>query len=98
TVVRARVGPLAGVVAAALQFAFAEACAGTVLAGARLEIENVPLAVFCPACASERTIASPQRLLCPVCGEATPDVVSGRELEVASVEVEDVEPSTAADR
>lgn len=85
-----RIGPLSGVVPEALAFAFDAATAGTPLTCAALAIEPVPLVVRCPACAADRALPGPQRLRCPVCGGATPDVVSGRELEVVSVEVEDV--------
>jgi hydrogenase nickel incorporation protein HypA/HybF len=91
--VRLRLGPLSGVVAQALRFAYDEAAAGTVLEGSALEIEEVRAAVFCPACHAERELQNVQRLCCPICGSATPDVVRGRELEVESVEVEDV-PTT----
>jgi hydrogenase nickel incorporation protein HypA/HybF len=91
--VRVRLGPLSGVVAQALRFAYDEAAAGSVLEGSALVIEEVRAAVFCPACNAERELESVQWLCCPVCGSATPDVVRGRELEVESVEVEDV-PTT----
>ena len=43
---------------------------------------------YCPGCAGERTLASPQELSCPVCGTPTPEIVRGRELEVVALEVE----------
>jgi hydrogenase nickel incorporation protein HypA/HybF len=91
--VRLRVGPLSGVVAEALRFAYDAAAAGTALEGSILQIEHVTPAVFCPACRAERELAAVQPLRCPVCLTPTPDVVRGRELEVASVEL--MEPSTA---
>jgi hydrogenase nickel incorporation protein HypA/HybF len=75
------------VVREALLFSFDLAAAGTVIEGARLEIEEVPVAVFCPACGEERTLPGIQSFLCPVCGAPTPDVVRGRELELATMEV-----------
>jgi hydrogenase nickel incorporation protein HypA/HybF len=90
TRVRVRIGPLSGVVPEALVFAFDAATAGTMLAGAALDVEAVPLVAHCPACDADRELPGPQRLRCPACGGATPDVVSGRELDVVSVEVEDV--------
>ena len=91
--VRLRLGPLSGVVAEALLFAYDAATGGTALQGSTLEIEPVTPAVFCAKCGKERELASIQRLCCPVCLTPTPDVVRGRELEVVSVEV--MEPAVA---
>lgn len=82
-----RVGPLAGVVHHALRFSFDLAAEGTTIAGARLEIEETALVVFCARCDVERTLSDVQHFRCPVCHELTPHVVSGRELELAALEV-----------
>ena len=87
--VHLRLGPLSGVVKEALEFAYEASCYGTLLAGSRLIIEDQPVVVYCPACRTERTLASIQRFVCPECGVATPQVVSGRELELSALEVED---------
>jgi hydrogenase nickel incorporation protein HypA/HybF len=87
--VRLRLGPLSGVVAEALLFAYDAATAGTALEGSTLEIERVTPAAFCPKCRKERELSNIQRLRCPVCHTPTPEVVRGRELEVLSVEVSD---------
>ena len=87
--VRLRLGPLSGVVAQALLFAYDAATEGTALQGSVLEIEEVTPAVFCAKCGKERELASVQRLRCPVCRSPAPEVVRGRELEVLSVEVFD---------
>jgi len=95
-----RLGPLSGVVSDALLFSFDLAAAGTSIEGARLEIEDVPVVVFCPACGEERQLPGIQCFQCPVCGTPTPDVIRGRELELATLEVaamEDVK-SAAPDR
>lgn len=83
-----RLGPLSGVVKDALVSAFDLAREGTPLERANLVIEEVPLVAHCPACGVPRTLDSPQLLGCPVCGAATPEVVSGRELEVVALEIE----------
>lgn len=89
TAVHLRVGPLSGVVAEALTFSFEVAAQGTAIAGARLEIERVPLVAWCDACGAEQVIASIQYLRCPACGGPTPRVVAGRELELKALEVVD---------
>jgi len=90
--VHLRVGALSGVVSDALRFAFDVACRDTPLAGARLVIEEVPIAVFCPKCRAERTLRA-ARLRCPVCGTPTPELVRGTELELTVLEVDDNAPA-----
>jgi hydrogenase nickel incorporation protein HypA/HybF len=85
--VHLRLGVFAGVDKAALMFAYELACEGTPLEGSRLEIETVPLVVFCPICCEERTPPSLYELCCPECLAPTAQIVSGREMEVASLEV-----------
>ncbi len=87
--VTVRVGALSGVVPAALRFAWGPATAGTFAAGSRLDLEEVPLAAWCPACRAERELPAFPRLACPVCGAPTPEVLRGRELEILSMEIED---------
>jgi hydrogenase nickel incorporation protein HypA/HybF len=83
-----KLGPLSGVVKEALVSAYELAREGTSLDQARLVVEEVPLVAWCPACSLQHTLPSVQELCCPVCGTPTPDVVSGRELEVVALEIE----------
>ncbi len=86
--IRVRVGPLSGVVADALQSAFTLACEGTGLDAADLVIEEAPLVIYCTGCAAEQKPESPFMLVCPLCGVEAPTVVSGRELEISTVEID----------
>jgi hydrogenase nickel incorporation protein HypA/HybF len=83
-----RLGPLSGVVGDALRSAYELARECSPLTGAALIIEEVPLVVYCPGCAAERTLTSVQQLCCPACGTPTPEVVRGRELEIFALEIE----------
>jgi hydrogenase nickel incorporation protein HypA/HybF len=83
-----RLGPLAGVVKEALMSAFQLAREGSPLATVDLRIEEMPLVAYCAVCAAERNVPSPLDLCCPVCGTATPEIRSGRELEIVALEVE----------
>jgi hydrogenase nickel incorporation protein HypA/HybF len=94
---RLKLGPLSGVVREALLFSFDLAAAGTAIEGARLEIEDVPVVVFCQNCKAERPLPSIQCFQCPACGTPTPDVVQGRELELTALEVTE-EAHAAPDR
>ncbi|MDQ3684422.1 MAG: hydrogenase maturation nickel metallochaperone HypA [Acidobacteriota bacterium] len=84
-----KLGGFAGVVKGALLFSYEVACQGTALEASRLVIEEVPVAVYCPTCESETTLASIQRLCCSACGALTSQIVRGRELEVVALEIED---------
>ena len=90
-----KLGPLSGVVKDALLFSWGVAAEGTAIAGARLDVTDVPLVVFCTTCAAERTLEEPY-LVCPVCETPTPSVVTGRELELFALEVQDVEDHVEA--
>jgi hydrogenase nickel incorporation protein HypA/HybF len=76
------------VVKEALLSAYDLAREGTPFARTELVVEDVPLTAYCPACATGRTVASVLDLCCPDCGAPTPEVLSGRELEVFALEVE----------
>ncbi len=86
--VHLRLGPLSGVVKEALLSAFEMARAESSLPEARLEIEDVPLVVFCPECQRNRAAVSIQMLCCAECGAPTPDVVQGRELDIIALEIQ----------
>jgi hydrogenase nickel incorporation protein HypA/HybF len=87
--VHVRIGALAAVVPEALQFSFDVAAADSMVSGARLVIERVPVAVRCDTCGKPRTLEAPQPLQCPVCGTPASAVLAGRELELVAVEVDD---------
>jgi hydrogenase nickel incorporation protein HypA/HybF len=83
----ARVGRLSGVVKEALRFSFDLAAEGTACEGAALDIEEVSVSVLCPRCDAPRELPNDWRFACPTCGTPTPNVLTGRELELVSVEI-----------
>ncbi|MCP9493885.1 MAG: hydrogenase maturation nickel metallochaperone HypA [Pyrinomonadaceae bacterium MAG19_C2-C3] len=83
-----KLGRLSGVVKEALLFSYEVACEGTPLQGSRLCIEEIPVTVYCPACDAERALASIQHFRCPICDTPTPQIMQGKELEVAALEIE----------
>jgi len=87
TAVGLRVGSQSGAVAFALEGAWPIATAGTSLEGARLELELVQAAIWCPACKSEREIDEFYALTCPVCGTPSGALTRGREFEVTFAEL-----------
>jgi hydrogenase nickel incorporation protein HypA/HybF len=85
--VHLKLGALSGVVKDALLFSYELACNGTPLEGSVLRIEEVPVVVYCANCDAEKTLNSIQRFCCPSCGTLTPEVVSGKQLEVVGIEI-----------
>ena len=86
--IHVRVGELAGVSTDALDFAFECLSASTPLAGARLVFDPVPLVVACDACGQQSPVED-LVFRCGVCGSERTRIVSGRELEVRTLELED---------
>jgi hydrogenase nickel incorporation protein HypA/HybF len=83
--VRLRVGALAGVVPAAMQFCFDVATESTPLEGAVLEIESIPARVRCVECEAESAIEDGLPLC--LCGSANVQILAGQELLIQDVEV-----------
>jgi hydrogenase nickel incorporation protein HypA/HybF len=88
TVVSVRFGRLRQIVGASLAFAFDIVARETVCEGARLEQEVVPARLRCAPCAHEWEIDVPA-FRCPRCGGADVATLSGDELEVESIEIEE---------
>jgi hydrogenase nickel incorporation protein HypA/HybF len=86
-VVHLRLGRLSGVDKDALSFSYSVACEGTALASSRLLIEEIEVAIFCPACRVERPTRSFPLLICAECGVAGERVLHGEELEITAMEM-----------
>jgi hydrogenase nickel incorporation protein HypA/HybF len=86
-VLNLRVGTLSGVVPDALNFAFEAMAPGTAAEGGELRIESVPACFWCLACQAEFR-AEDLLAVCPKCQSASRELRGGRELELASLEVE----------
>lgn len=102
SVVRARIGRLRQVVPETLAFYFEIAARETPCEGAVLESERVPSLLRCAACAAEWDPAPAPAgeraelvisFRCPSCGSSDHSVVSGDELTVEEIDVE--EPARA---
>jgi hydrogenase nickel incorporation protein HypA/HybF len=82
-----RVGSLAGVDPEALALAFEVVMAESIAAGARLLIESVPALARCPACLGTYPVLN-GICLCPHCGGLGGHLLQGRELQLATLELE----------
>ncbi|MFJ9825039.1 hydrogenase maturation nickel metallochaperone HypA [Streptomyces sp. NPDC101160] len=83
--IRLETGELAGIVADSLHFCFELACAGTLVEGAELITTTVPGTARCEPCSRVWEVGMPPRLLCPDCGGAAVELLSGRELRIREV-------------
>ncbi len=84
-----KLGPLSGVDKEALLFCYGSATEGTGLEGSELEFEEVPLSGECKHCGKVQPAQSAQRLFCAECDNPMPELVTGKELEIASLEIDD---------
>ena len=83
-----QIGALSGVVPDSIEFCFEACTKGTLLDGARLEIDQVPGAGRCHSCGTcgpVETLFDP----CASCGAFGLELVSGEELRVKEIELED---------
>ena len=86
--VTVKVGHLRQVVPSALEFAFELVAEGTAVAGAELELEEVPAAGICRDCGVE-SVLDGFPLVCRRCDGLDMQVTRGEELLVDSLEIED---------
>jgi hydrogenase nickel incorporation protein HypA/HybF len=84
-VVRVRIGTMSGVMATPLEFSWDVATQGTRLDGARLDIETVPVTVYCLDC--DEVVQPDAGVRCPKCEMPSIHLRSGKELEVTSVDL-----------
>lgn len=83
--VSVKIGRLTGIVPDSLRYYFDLLSPGTPLAGATLVIEEVPIHGRCIDCAADFDIDA-LAFTCPACGSGFVDLLSGRELQVVSVD------------
>ena len=83
-----KLGCLSGVVKEALLSAYQLAREQTPFEETQLVIEEVPVLVHCPSCRSHAGRGVGAELCCAECGTPSPDVVSGRDLELVAMEIQ----------
>lgn len=91
TGITVRIGRLSSVVPDTLRHYFAILAPGTLLEGAALIIEEVPIRGRCADCGARFEIET-LSFTCPLCGGGLVELVSGRELEVVSLDTADEVP------
>jgi hydrogenase nickel incorporation protein HypA/HybF len=81
-----KIGKLAAVVPDSLRFCFDVAVKDTPLDGAKLVIQELPVVARCRDCDTQWTISSPA-FTCENCNSGSLEILSGRELDVESIEI-----------
>jgi hydrogenase nickel incorporation protein HypA/HybF len=93
-VVRVRIGEMAGVVPDSLEFCFTAIVKDTSFPDAVLAIERVPFILVCSSC-GKRFRSEAGLAVCPSCGSLVTTVVSGTELQVVEIELDDIPQETS---
>lgn len=88
--VNLKIGKLAAVVPESLRFCFEIASKDSLLSGAALHIEEIPVRARCKQCDTVWTIDEPV-FQCQQCNSGQIDIISGRELNIESIEIADEE-------
>ncbi len=86
------IGGLRRIVPDILRFGFEIAAADSAAAGADLVIEHVPIRFRCNGCNAE-SVVDEAIYLCPACGSGDVTALSGDELMLKSVDIEDGQDS-----
>ena len=86
--VNLQVGKLSAIVPDSLRFCFDLVVKDTPLDGAELAIEELPVVARCKDCDTEWTVTEAV-FTCTHCQGGNIDILSGRELDITSIEIED---------
>lgn len=85
--IQVQIGVLSGVEPDALHFCFDAVTQGTPAEGATLEVETIPMKGRCMDCDQEFSIQD-YRHVCPHCHSFAVEELQGRELRVASIDMD----------
>jgi hydrogenase nickel incorporation protein HypA/HybF len=89
--VRLRVGALASVVVESLEFCWGIATKDTPLERSKLVVNVLPVVMHCLPCGADVELEGVQSFRCPRCGEPCSDLRQGRELEIESFEIDEMD-------
>ena len=81
-----KIGKLAAVVPDSLRFCFDVAVKDSLLDGAKLSIQELPVTAWCKDCDTQWTINGPV-FTCENCDGGSLEILSGRELDIESIEI-----------
>jgi hydrogenase nickel incorporation protein HypA/HybF len=84
--VNLKIGRLAAVVEHSLTFCFEIITKDTPLENASLEIDFIPVTMHCRSCGNRWEVTGPV-FTCPVCEDGKVEMLTGREIEITSIEL-----------
>ncbi len=88
--IKVKVGRFSNILPDSLSFCFDAIIQSTSYTNVKLKIEEVALEIICDQCKSKNNI-EPYSFTCPACGSAQIKLVSGSELTVEEIELEEEE-------
>ncbi len=91
--IKLQIGALSCVHQNALEFSFELVTKGTILEGASLKIETLPVTIYCEHCEQEVQLPGIQKFRCPQCDLPSSDIRQGKELEIVAIEITENEPA-----
>jgi hydrogenase nickel incorporation protein HypA/HybF len=94
-VIKLRLGQFTTIAREALEFAFEVARLGTLAESASLEIEVVPMVLYCVVCNAGTQPTQAISFICPQCGFPL-KIISGQELQIEFIEIEEHSLTVAA--
>lgn len=86
--VKLRFGALTSIVPDCVSFYFEQMSEGTIAQGAKLDVEMVPLRLKCGQCGEQFEGQDELDMTCPKCGNPFTETITGREMEVDSIDVD----------
>ena len=89
--VNLKIGKLTALVPDSLRFCFEVAARETRAAGAELAIEEIPVTARCQTCAHDWTLEKPV-FVCPACQGTEVRMLTGREMDIESIELIEEDP------
>ena len=97
TKIRLKIGKLTAVIPDNFKFCMEVIARDTPAEGAQIMIDEVPLKVECKDCGKVSELGEPL-FLCPACESTSVKILSGRDLFIESIEVEDNESEQVSAR
>lgn len=82
------IGKLSAIMPDAIRFCFDICTQGTILAGAKLEIVEIPGLAKCRQCGTEISVDKPFGICS--CGSVQLDLITGEELKIKEIEIEEL--------
>ena len=86
-----QIGAFSCVYRDALEFSFELVSKDTLLDGATLHVDCIPVTIYCQECDREVELAGIQSFRCPHCETPSAAIRRGKELDIVSIEVEENE-------